>query len=148
MKPDLIITDVNMPNMGGLELIGKVRALPGFRFTPILTLTTEVMDNIRQCNDDVVTQMSEALGYIQFQDVVRQRIEQVERALQEVGEHAGLLAGNLGKGGWDGILRPTLKQRLDQHMSGYVMASQRDAHATAFGGAGQGGQDGPAIELF
>ncbi len=40
-KPDLIITDVNMPNMGGLELIKNVKALPTFRFTPILTLTTE-----------------------------------------------------------------------------------------------------------
>jgi two-component system chemotaxis response regulator CheY len=40
-KPDLIITDVNMPNMGGIELIQQVRALTGFRFTPILTLTTE-----------------------------------------------------------------------------------------------------------
>ena len=41
IKPDMIITDINMPNMGGLELIKNVRALPGFRFTPILTLTTE-----------------------------------------------------------------------------------------------------------
>jgi two-component system chemotaxis response regulator CheY len=41
VKPHLILTDVNMPVMGGLELIGKVRALPGFKFIPILTLTTE-----------------------------------------------------------------------------------------------------------
>ena len=41
LKPNLIITDINMPEMGGLELIGKIRALSGFRFTPILTLTTE-----------------------------------------------------------------------------------------------------------
>ena len=41
VKPDLIITDINMPNMGGMELIRNIRALPGFRFTPILTLTTE-----------------------------------------------------------------------------------------------------------
>jgi two-component system chemotaxis response regulator CheY len=41
IKPNLIVTDVNMPVMGGLEMIGKVRALPGFRFIPILTLTTE-----------------------------------------------------------------------------------------------------------
>jgi two-component system chemotaxis response regulator CheY len=41
IKPDLIITDINMPNMGGMELIKNVRTLPGFRFTPILTLTTE-----------------------------------------------------------------------------------------------------------
>ena len=41
LKPNLIITDVNMPNMDGLELIRNVKTLPGFRFTPILTLTTE-----------------------------------------------------------------------------------------------------------
>jgi len=41
LRPNLIITDINMPVMGGLEMIGKVRALPGCRFFPILTLTTE-----------------------------------------------------------------------------------------------------------
>ncbi|BDT71455.1 response regulator MprA [Comamonadaceae bacterium OS-4] len=41
LKPDLIITDINMPNMGGLELIRQVKTLPGYRFIPILTLTTE-----------------------------------------------------------------------------------------------------------
>jgi two-component system chemotaxis response regulator CheY len=41
LKPALILTDINMPNMGGLELIKNVRAMPGFRFIPILTLTTE-----------------------------------------------------------------------------------------------------------
>ena len=47
-KPDLIITDINMPNMGGMELIKNVRALPAFRFTPILTLTTESQADKRQ----------------------------------------------------------------------------------------------------
>jgi two-component system chemotaxis response regulator CheY len=41
LKPDLILTDINMPVMGGLELIRNVRTLPGCRFFPILTLTTE-----------------------------------------------------------------------------------------------------------
>lgn len=40
-KPDLIITDINMPKMGGIEFIAKARAVSGFRFTPILVLTTE-----------------------------------------------------------------------------------------------------------
>src|ERR1700722_4321284 len=46
-KPDLIITDINMPNMGGIEFIGKARALSGFRFIPILALTTESQQDTR-----------------------------------------------------------------------------------------------------
>jgi two-component system, chemotaxis family, chemotaxis protein CheY len=41
MKPGLILTDINMPVMGGMELIRSVRAMPGLKFLPILTLTTE-----------------------------------------------------------------------------------------------------------
>ena len=40
-KPDLIVTDMNMPVMGGMELIRNVRSMPGLKFIPILTLTTE-----------------------------------------------------------------------------------------------------------
>ncbi len=46
LKPDLIITDINMPNMGGIELIKKARAI--LRFTPILTLTTENQTGMRE----------------------------------------------------------------------------------------------------
>lgn len=38
---DLIITDVNMPNLDGIGFIRKARELPSFKFTPILVLTTE-----------------------------------------------------------------------------------------------------------
>jgi len=41
MKPNLILTDVNMPVMGGMELIRHVRAIPTLRFMPSRTLTTE-----------------------------------------------------------------------------------------------------------
>jgi len=39
LKPDLIITDINMPNMNGLDLIKNARQI--LRFTPIFALTTE-----------------------------------------------------------------------------------------------------------
>ncbi len=39
--PDLIITDINMPQMNGLELISRVKQMAAFRFTPMLVLTTE-----------------------------------------------------------------------------------------------------------
>ena len=38
---NLVITDINMPNMDGLTLIRELRGLPAYRFIPILTLTTE-----------------------------------------------------------------------------------------------------------
>ena len=38
---NLVITDVNMPNMDGLTLTKELRGLPSFKFTPILILTTE-----------------------------------------------------------------------------------------------------------
>lgn len=38
---DLVITDVNMPNMDGITLCQELRKLPNFKFTPILMLTTE-----------------------------------------------------------------------------------------------------------
>jgi two-component system chemotaxis response regulator CheY len=47
-KADLVLTDVNMPNMDGISLIRELRALPGYRFTPILTLTTESSPEMKQ----------------------------------------------------------------------------------------------------
>lgn len=44
VKPDLLITDINMPKMDGFELIEAVRAVPGFRGIPILVLSTEFSD--------------------------------------------------------------------------------------------------------
>ncbi len=38
---NLVITDINMPNMDGITLTKELRALPAYKFTPILTLTTE-----------------------------------------------------------------------------------------------------------
>lgn len=38
---DMIITDLNMPNMDGLELIRQVRGQEQFKFIPIVMLTTE-----------------------------------------------------------------------------------------------------------
>ena len=42
---DMIITDLNMPNMDGLELIKSVRANGSTKFIPIVMLTTESQDS-------------------------------------------------------------------------------------------------------
>jgi two-component system chemotaxis response regulator CheY len=40
-KIHLIISDVNMPNMDGLTFVKTARQMSGYRFTPIIMLTTE-----------------------------------------------------------------------------------------------------------
>ena len=44
---DLIITDVNMPNMDGLTLIGELRKISLYSKKPILVLTTERSDEMK-----------------------------------------------------------------------------------------------------
>jgi two-component system chemotaxis response regulator CheY len=43
---DLIIVDVNMPAMNGLDMIAHVRELPGYAKIPIFVLTTEASGEI------------------------------------------------------------------------------------------------------
>jgi len=45
VKVDLMITDLNMPGMNGIDLIKEVRKLASYRFMPILFLTTESQQN-------------------------------------------------------------------------------------------------------
>ena len=40
-KINLIISDVNMPNMDGITFVKEVKKLPNYKFTPVIMLTTE-----------------------------------------------------------------------------------------------------------
>jgi len=44
---DLVITDINMPNMNGFELIQHLRQIPVYVKTPLLVLTTEKSDDMK-----------------------------------------------------------------------------------------------------
>ncbi|HDL19443.1 MAG TPA: response regulator, partial [Bacteroidetes bacterium] len=45
---DMFITDLNMPNMDGIELIKSLRDNSAYKFTPIIMLTTESQNGKKQ----------------------------------------------------------------------------------------------------
>ncbi|MEO8135554.1 MAG: hypothetical protein ABI831_16440 [Betaproteobacteria bacterium] len=107
----------------------------------------EIMSGIDEGNKEIVDRLSDALGRLQFQDVMRQRVEQVQHALRELNEHFSGLASRMLDVEWDGSVSPPLKIRLDAHLDSYLMDSQRNAHA-AISGTPTSDSDRPAIELF
>ena len=47
-KINLIVCDVNMPNMDGISFLKNLKALPSHRFTPVIMLTTESQEAKKQ----------------------------------------------------------------------------------------------------
>jgi two-component system cell cycle response regulator DivK len=75
-KPDLILMDINMPDMDGYTLTAKIKTIPGFERVPILALTANVMRG-----DKEKTLEAGCDGYIQKPLDIDQLIKEVERFL-------------------------------------------------------------------
>ena len=75
-RPDLILMDINMPDMDGYTLTAKIRALSGFERIPILALTANVMRG-----DKEKTLEAGCDGYIQKPLDIDQLIREVEKFL-------------------------------------------------------------------
>jgi methyl-accepting chemotaxis protein len=110
----------------------------------LLDVITEVDENYAEN----VERLSEALGHIQFQDVMRQRMEHVQESLVELRDHLLQLCENPESPGWDGHFETTFKSMLANHLGKYRMASQTATHTNVAGGAIEQDHSRPAIELF
>ncbi|SDF75919.1 two-component system, chemotaxis family, response regulator CheY [Massilia sp. PDC64] len=47
-KVNLIISDVNMPNMDGISFVRELKTRPAYKFTPVLMLTTESQEDKKE----------------------------------------------------------------------------------------------------
>ena len=75
-KPDLILMDINMPDMDGYTLTARIKTIPGFERVPILALTANVMRG-----DKEKTLEAGCDGYIQKPLDIDQLVREVERFL-------------------------------------------------------------------
>lgn len=47
-KVNLIISDINMPNMDGITMVTEIKRMPAYKFTPIIMLTTEAGADMKE----------------------------------------------------------------------------------------------------
>jgi len=127
-----------------IEDLGTVES----RFNQGSSMLLDVIIAVDAGNKEAINRLSEALGFLQFQDVLRQRVEQVEIAIKELDEHFLGMAQRFPDPDWDGQLSPTLKQRMEGHLDRYVMSSQRDTHSKVTGTGSSSENSRPQIELF
>ena len=118
------------------------------RFNQGSSMLLDVIIAVDAGNKEAINRLSEALGFLQFQDVLRQRVEQVEIAIKELDEHFLVMAQRFPDPEWDGQLSPTVKQRMEGHLDRYVMTSQRDTHRAVTGTVTSNDDNRPQIELF
>lgn len=78
LKPDLILMDINMPDMDGYTLTARIRATPGFESIPIVALTANVMRGDREKSLEAGCD-----GYIQKPVDIDTLPQQIERYMRK-----------------------------------------------------------------
>ena len=73
-RPDLILMDINMPDMDGYTLTSKIKMMPGFERVPILAVTANVMRG-----DKEKTLEAGCDGYIQKPLDIEQLTREIEK---------------------------------------------------------------------
>lgn len=77
LRPDLILMDINMPDMDGYTLTAHIRALPNLGLIPIVALTANVMRGDRERSLEAGCD-----GYIQKPVDIDTLTQQIERFLK------------------------------------------------------------------
>ena len=76
-KPDLILMDINMPDMDGYTLTAKIKTIPGLESIPVVALTANVMRGDREKSIEAGCD-----GYIQKPIDIDTLSEQIEGFLR------------------------------------------------------------------
>ena len=111
-------------------------------------LLLDVITGVDANYAETANRLAEVMGHIQFQDVMRQRLEHVQTSLTEMRDHLMKVSKLAERPGWDGLFDTTFRDLLDSRADHHSMASQNAAHLAVTGGLAQQVLDRPAIELF
>ena len=73
VRPTIILLDLNMPKMNGLEFLKIIKADPRFNFIPVIVLTTsgDEKDKIETFKHSIAGYMIKPVDYNQFVETIR-----------------------------------------------------------------------------
>ena len=99
----------------------------------VVPYLVELSQNMHEGMDSITTDIIDAMGHMQFQDINRQLLEQVESALGSLSDHSASLYALVGG---DAPPPPQdLEDLMERWIDGYVMEEQRIAHAAVTDGS-------------
>jgi methyl-accepting chemotaxis protein len=132
-----------------LENFSQHLEIMGGNYQNLMRRDEEMLTHIGITGQTLSTLFMDVLSSIQFQDVTRQQIEQVQKALTRLDTHVAQMVEMMRSKDFSNA--PSIKEHIDQMFDGYVMDKQRDVHDSAMGGDFRGGVSTAApqrIELF
>ncbi|MGA2042535.1 MAG: methyl-accepting chemotaxis protein [Roseiarcus sp.] len=112
----------------------------------IIAHQRDLLQKVEIEGEAITRPIMDIMGSIQFQDIIRQQLEQLDHMAGMVDEHIRAIGGML-EDRRDDLGEDRLSEKLDNMLSGYVMAQQRETHLAAGGHAGAP-ESGSLIELF
>lgn len=105
----------------------------GNGYQQLLDHDLRVLTTIQDSSSDLSRMFMDVLASVQFQDITRQQIEQVQNALSKLDEHCETLARRMLAAEGEDFKYTPLAQHLDELYGSYVMDTQRSTHQASLG---------------
>ena len=106
----------------------------------------DILQKVESESESIARPIMDIMGSIQFQDIIRQQLGQLDHMAETVSEHIKSIGVMLANSG-DAMGEETLLQKLDGMFDSYVMARQRETHMSARGQTVENAAE-LAVELF
>ena len=113
--------------------------------TTIVSHQRDVLQKVEAESEAVAHPIMDIMGSIQFQDIIRQQLEQLDHMAVMVGEHLASMGATLANPEAE-FSEASLFQKLEDMYASYTMVTQRQQHRQALGGSAE--TTGSLIEMF
>lgn len=132
-----------------LEAFGCQLSGLNIKYGQLIKSQTEMVLSIGQSNEDIKRLFMSALASVQFQDITRQQIEQVQKSISSEDEHFDHLIEGLTTNDTNMFVKRSFSAKLHEIYDSYVMDSQRrEFDKVAHKSNATQSSELPSVELF